>query len=290
MLLKLLVMPLLGYTLALDWLPQPTSRTLPPRAIPIVVDADRDIDRPSSAGRPVERIELALPGNSPPRETEPLTALGWPAWLLVAWVSVVLLQLVRLVHQRTALARALRGAQPAGAELSRAVADAAAALGLPHAPEALVTSREGSPFVCGVARPRMVISHGVLSSLAPAQLRQVLLHELAHVRRRDLLWGWVPEIARIVWWFHPVVHWVVFRLRLERELACDQLAIVLTGRDPADYAATLVHVAGRSSIPPAAAAAAALVAPATGGARAASVGETRGVNAAAKWINLTPDS
>jgi beta-lactamase regulating signal transducer with metallopeptidase domain len=77
----------------------------------------------------------------------------------------------------------------------------------------------------------------------------VLLHELAHVKRRDLLWGWLPEIARLLYWFHPVIHWVYYRLRLERELACDQLAMALSGQSAAGYAETLVRVVSHASQP-----------------------------------------
>jgi beta-lactamase regulating signal transducer with metallopeptidase domain len=88
------------------------------------------------------------------------------------------------------------------------------------------------------------------TSLSPAQLRQVLLHELAHIRRRDLLWGWIPQAARMLWFAHPVVYWAVYRLRLERELACDQLAMTLSGKTAADYAQTLVDVVAQTSITP----------------------------------------
>jgi beta-lactamase regulating signal transducer with metallopeptidase domain len=47
-----------------------------------------------------------------------------------------------------------------------------------------------------------------MSTLGPAERRQVILHELAHVKRRDLLWGWTAEVARTVYFFHPLVWWV----------------------------------------------------------------------------------
>ncbi len=106
-----------------------------------------------------------------------------------------------------------------------------------------------SPFVCGVLRPRLVLPVGLVASLAPAEVRQVVAHELAHVKRRDLVWGWIPEIARIVYFFHPVAHWVVWRVRLERELACDQLAMTTSGHSPGEYAQTLVRVVSHTSQP-----------------------------------------
>src|SRR5581483_11936553 len=91
-------------------------------------------------------------------------------------------------------------------------------------------------------RPALVLPRATAAALTPEQLRLVLLHELAHVRRRDLLWGWLPEVARVVWWFHPVAWWVAARVRLERELACDQAALAHGGGSAADYAETLVRV------------------------------------------------
>ena len=88
-----------------------------------------------------------------------------------------------------------------------------------------------------------------MADLPPDHWREVLLHELAHLKRRDLWWGWLPALARIVYFFHPVAHWVCFRVRLERELACDQLAVALSGRSAADYAEVLVQVASHASLP-----------------------------------------
>src|SRR5262249_45415458 len=103
----------------------------------------------------------------------------------------------------------------------------------------------GSPFVCGLAWPTLVLPRGISAVLGEAQLRQVLLHELAHLKRGDLWTGWLPEIARAVWFFHPLANWAAARIRLERELACDRLGLAHGGGDAADYANTLVRVAER---------------------------------------------
>jgi beta-lactamase regulating signal transducer with metallopeptidase domain len=77
----------------------------------------------------------------------------------------------------------------------------------------------------------------------------VLAHELAHLKRRDLIWGWLPEVARLVYWFHPVAHWTVRQVRLERELACDQVVMVALGHSAPAYAETLVRVVSLFSSP-----------------------------------------
>ena len=67
-------------------------------------------------------------------------------------------------------------------------------LGLRRVPALVVTDLDVSPFVCGLWRQTLVLPCDLLAALDPSQLRQVLLHELAHVRRGDLLWGWLPEM------------------------------------------------------------------------------------------------
>ncbi len=106
-------------------------------------------------------------------------------------------------------------------------------------------------FVCRLWRTRLVLPSRLLASLGAAERRQVILHELAHVKRHDLLWGWPIEIARIAYFFHPFVYWAAYQLRLERELACDQLAMARSGHTAADYAQTLVQVVSHASQPPA---------------------------------------
>ncbi len=124
-----------------------------------------------------------------------------------------------------------------------------AELGLRRVPELRETESSGSPFVCGLRRALLVLPAGLASSLRPDELRQVLLHELAHVKRGDLLWDWFPTIARMLFFFHPVAHWVAGGILLERELACDQAALRLSNQDEAGYARMLVRLASLASFP-----------------------------------------
>src|SRR6266851_976413 len=120
---------------------------------------------------------------------------------------------------------------------------------LRRVPILLTTESDCSPFVCGLWRPRLIVPRRLLTELSPEQLEQVFLHELAHIRRGDLLWGWLAELARLFWFFHPVAHWASTHIGLERELACDQLAMALGRRSAADYALVLVEVVSHASQP-----------------------------------------
>lgn len=212
-------------------------------------------ESPVLTSQPVEAV--AEPANA-----WPLADLTWRSWLLIGWAAIVGLQIARLLWQRGRLARMLRGANPADGALLQVVAELAQALQLKRIPQTMLTADECSPFVCGILRPTLVLPRTLTVSLTTAELRQVIAHELAHIKRRDLVWSWIPEVARMIYFFHPVAHWVAWRVRLERELACDQWAIVASGNSPGEYAQTLVRVVSHVSQP---AALRAAIAPLTGG-------------------------
>ena len=97
------------------------------------------------------------------------------------------------------------------------------------------------PLTWGVARDVILVpAHA--DSWTSTQRESVLLHELAHVRRRDCLLQMVTQFTCALYWFHPLVWYAASRLRIERERACDD-TVLTAGGDPHDYAAHLVRLA-----------------------------------------------
>ena len=247
--LKLLLMPF--WTFALP-LPQLTYTT----HVNSTFDAGKDFaPEPVAPGTP--RREIGSPPDvakeasdaGHPMISPRLPRVSWQSWLLVAWSGVVLGQIGRLFWQRNRLQRLLRDSTPGESALAGLIAELAAQIDLGKAPRVVLTGSDCSPFVCGVRNPVLVMSARLAPSLSPTELRHVVLHELAHLRRRDLVWGWISELARVVYFFHPVVHWIAYRARLERELACDQMAMSHSGQDAQEYASTLVRVVSHASEP-----------------------------------------
>ncbi len=244
---KLLLMPLWTCAVSLPWPLEPPVPLVSLAAQPVASAAmlPQAVTAAPSPDLPTE--PAGATGPAPASVRWSLGQVAWPSWVLLAWSAMVAWQVARLAMQRVRLGRLLRRATPADAELAYLVGRLAERLGLRRAPAVVLADPDCAIFVCGLWRPTLVLPRGLSDSLSAAQLRQALLHELAHVHRRDLLWGWPVEIARVVYFFNPLVHWVGFRLRLERELACDQLAMALDGRSPADYVETLIQVVCRAA-------------------------------------------
>jgi len=112
---------------------------------------------------------------------------------------------------------------------------------------ALCTSDQVSvPTALGLFKPAIVIPHWVMQELSPAELNQIVLHELAHLRRWDDWTNLAQQLVSALFFFHPAVWWIEKRVALEREMACDDA--VLTETSPRAYAECLARLAERSFV------------------------------------------
>ena len=85
-----------------------------------------------------------------------------------------------------------------------------------------------SPGVVGLVRPTLLLPPGLLARLSPDELRFVVLHEAAHLRRGDLIVGAVTTLITTLHWFNPLVWFAASRFRAEREMACDEVVLAAT--------------------------------------------------------------
>jgi len=95
------------------------------------------------------------------------------------------------------------------------------------------------PLAMGIVRSLIILPASALMALSPEQLEAVLAHELAHVRRADYLWNLIQTMVETLFFFHPVVWWLGRRVREQRELCCDDVA-VQSCADPLIYATALL--------------------------------------------------
>lgn len=101
------------------------------------------------------------------------------------------------------------------------------------------------PTALGLVKPAIVIPAWALEELSTEELRQILLHEIAHLRRWDDWTNLAQQLVKAVFFFHPAVWWIESKAALEREIACDDAVLEATG-SPRAYAECLAHLAERS--------------------------------------------
>lgn len=105
------------------------------------------------------------------------------------------------------------------------------------------------PAVVGWLKPCILLPVAALTGLTESQLRAILAHELAHIRRHDYLVNLFQTAVETVLFYHPAVWWVSRQIRREREHCCDDIAVALCG-DPVEYVSALAGMEEiRSRIP-----------------------------------------
>ena len=167
---------------------------------------------------------------------------SWPAVAFRIYILGLILMLAGLLVQQSAVRRlARRASDVCDGDWTLLFKTCVASLGI-RRPVRLLRSREHSmPMAIGSRRPAIVIP-STADTWSEDRRRAVLLHELAHVARYDCLTQAVAFVACTVYWFHPGVWWVARRLRIERELACDD-RVIAAGTGARDYAEHLLEIA-----------------------------------------------
>lgn len=102
------------------------------------------------------------------------------------------------------------------------------------------TARIHGPMVSGIFKPVILLPIGMVNALSTAEVESILLHELAHVRRLDYLANLLISVVETLFFFHPFVWWMGSKIRTEREHACDDMVVEVTG-NAATYVTALAQ-------------------------------------------------
>jgi beta-lactamase regulating signal transducer with metallopeptidase domain len=208
---------------------------------------DRQTARPPDRDQVVVQLGAASQAVlNPPIEiaaalSEPAKQRDWRPIAVMIWLAGVVLSLTTLLVSFTRVRKLQRGsvAVETGPCVD-AVERVAARVGLARVPRVHVGGDRTMPMVWGLLRPVLLLPTGA-ARWTPAKLESVLLHELAHVRRRDPLTQFIAEIARAIYWFNPLVWLAARRLYIEREHACDDI-VLNAGTRASDYAGELLDL------------------------------------------------
>ena len=168
--------------------------------------------------------------------------IAWPTVALAVYAIGVLGLLLRLLAQRWSVRRLTNRASRVTDPIWTGLLDDTARRLHLQRPIALLRGLEETmPMAFGTRRPAILLP-AVADTWPDEKRRSVLLHELAHVARHDCFTQSLAAVACALYWVHPGVWWIARRLRIERELACDD-RVLAAGADPDRYASHLLEFA-----------------------------------------------
>jgi beta-lactamase regulating signal transducer with metallopeptidase domain/uncharacterized GH25 family protein len=163
------------------------------------------------------------------RSVTEVPRLSVSAMVMIAWLVGAVLLLGRLVAMQLRFRARLQHGLPLDEpRLTIDLHELCQRAGVPETIRIVELDGIAAPAVWGIARPTIILPRGITTSLTADQLRWVLLHELAHVRRRDLIVVTLQRVAAVLHFFNPVI-WIANRIIHQlREDACDDLAVTLS--------------------------------------------------------------
>ena len=175
-------------------------------------------------------------------------SLSWLPWLFGAWLAICLSNLVFVFVQYFRATKFAREGLPVGhGGFLHEYQKLCYRLRIRNKPPVRISRRVGSPMLVGAIRPVILLPESVIRSCDNDELKLILAHELAHAKRRDLLWNWLPTIVKSIFFFHPLVWLAQSRFGLDQEIACDYLALTSSQGRNSTYGNTLIKLASNHS-------------------------------------------
>lgn len=138
-----------------------------------------------------------------------------------------------------------RGEHVRDREVNRIFDEVRQKLGLARG-ELLYSDEVESPAVAGLFRPVILLPKGVRFDVE--ELRTILAHESAHLRRWDLFVDFAQRLIQVLWWFHPLVHLLNRKMRSVREECCDELLVARKAMPPENYCRALLSAARKLAV------------------------------------------
>jgi beta-lactamase regulating signal transducer with metallopeptidase domain len=228
----LLALPLVSLILPswdMDWFSHPVV----PGAGKTIVTTTERLETPMESDTNKAHFQAPSSGKS--------SQLHWFDWILAVWLVGAVGLLLRLLGGKFFGYWVARKAPEISDKVfMNTVEQVSRQLGVTGRITILESNRFNVPFVSGILRPRLIMpSH---AKTWPSQrLKNILRHELAHVKRKDILIQFLARVVCCIYWVNPLV-WILERqLFLERERACDDMAL---GQDikASEYAGHLMEV------------------------------------------------
>jgi beta-lactamase regulating signal transducer with metallopeptidase domain len=181
------------------------------------LSSNNDLEMPLEPRSPQETFSIRLRGER------------WPQVFLIIWLLGIAAMMVRLIRSYLLLQRLKAASQPLAEKHQERMSHWLKTYKVGRAVSLRGSKDIAVPLMLGLRKTIILFPERLANDLAEDEFDQVLLHELAHVRRRDDWSNLLQKLIEALFFFHPVVRWSGRRLNAEREIACDQWVVAVTG-------------------------------------------------------------
>jgi beta-lactamase regulating signal transducer with metallopeptidase domain len=170
--------------------------------------------------------------------------ITWQGVVFLVWLTVAVIMGVVLLKRAIVAGRLVRRASKSNLLMNDLLVYCCKCMGVDSRKVQLKISNEGtSPAVYGLFRPVILVPRNLAPSLGSRHLRAVLLHELAHIKRGDLLVNWVQTILQIIYFYNPLLWLANSKISRIREQAVDETVLAAMGQKLQRYPEMLADVA-----------------------------------------------
>jgi beta-lactamase regulating signal transducer with metallopeptidase domain/peroxiredoxin/protocatechuate 3,4-dioxygenase beta subunit/5-hydroxyisourate hydrolase-like protein (transthyretin family) len=199
------------------------------------INSEALLEAGPNPNRATESAIPSSPANSK-AETKQIIAdavpmkISWASVLLATWLAGILFFAGYVLAISARIRRRFANLEPiADAGLLALLSDCRERLGTRSYLSISESPDIATPALYGCLKPRLLLPRGFIDRFSTKELGFILLHELAHVKRRDIWFNWLAAILQIIHWFNPLIWFGFARWRADRELACDALALETAG-------------------------------------------------------------
>jgi len=171
---------------------------------------------------------------------------SWAVYIFLGWVLFAFVGLARVAVAVWQLRKLRASCVPIDARIFGAEEGSILAECQRVRPSLVMVSHDVDvPTAVGFRNPVIILPAWLVEETGPTELKYIVLHELAHLRRRDDWTNLAQKVVKALLFFHPGVWWIERRLSLDREMACDD-AVLAQSASPKGYAQCLARVAEKS--------------------------------------------
>jgi len=172
----------------------------------------------------------------------PKVSLSWWAIAFLTWIILSCIMFILLIQRTFFVKRLIGQSQEADEKLKNILEQARLQMRLKYKVELRLSKKALSPSVCGLLKPTILIPQKIAKRLNSYDLKAILLHELAHIKRYDLWVNLVQAVLQIIYIYNPLLWIANIIIRNVREQAVDEMVLVAMGEQAEEYPKTLLNI------------------------------------------------